>query len=71
MKCTKYGPEDGDNLAVILGWGNRAAHEPVEWLLENFADEGYSHELFSSKSREEHLDTLLAVIDAGAAGLDR
>lgn len=41
MDCHMFGPEDGPNLVVVLGWGNRVHHEPVEWLLDRFVDDGY------------------------------
>ncbi len=41
MNCKQYGPEGGPDLVCILGWGNRLHHENVQWLLDQFTDEGY------------------------------
>jgi len=41
MDCHVSGPEEGDHLVCILGWGNRVHHEPVEWLIDQFVDAGY------------------------------
>ena len=41
MNRKQYGPEDGPDLVCILGWGNRLDHENVQWLLDQFTDEGY------------------------------
>lgn len=41
MELEQRGPEDGENLVVVLGWGNQLGHENVEWLLAQFVEEGY------------------------------
>lgn len=41
MNCEQYGPEGGPDLVCILGWGNRLHHQNVQWLLDQFTDEGY------------------------------
>jgi len=41
MKCTIFGPEDGETLVFVMGWGNQAHHEPVRWLIDEFVDAGY------------------------------
>jgi len=41
VKITTTGPADGSDLIFLLGWGNRVTHENVQWLVEQFADEGY------------------------------
>jgi len=33
----------GDDLVVVLGWGNRLDHENVRWLLDRLADEYRVH----------------------------
>jgi hypothetical protein len=34
---------DGDDLVVVLGWGNRLDHENVRWLIDRLADEYRVH----------------------------
>jgi pimeloyl-ACP methyl ester carboxylesterase len=41
MDCKQYGPEDGPDLVCVLGWGNQHHHQNVEWLLDQFVEEGY------------------------------
>jgi len=41
MDTEQYGPEDGPDLACILGWGNRLHHENVRWLVDQFVADGY------------------------------
>ncbi len=41
MKRTTTGPADGPDLLLVLGWGNRLAHDNVNWLRTQFVDEGY------------------------------
>lgn len=41
MDTAVYGPADGSELVVVLGWGNRLHHENVQWLVDQFTDTGY------------------------------
>lgn len=41
MKCTLFGPEDGETLVFVMGWGNQAHHEPVQWLVDHLSEAGY------------------------------
>lgn len=40
MRITRRGT-DGEDLLVVLGWGNRPTHEHVAWLLTRLLDAGY------------------------------
>ena len=40
MRITRRGT-DGDDLLVLLGWGNKPTHEHVAWLLTRLLDAGY------------------------------
>jgi pimeloyl-ACP methyl ester carboxylesterase len=40
MRITRRGTGDED-LLVVLGWGNRVAHEHVAWLLTRLLEAGY------------------------------
>lgn len=41
MHVTTDGSEEGPDLVLVLGWGNRTHHENVQWLVEVFTDAGY------------------------------
>lgn len=41
MRHSTVGSGDRD-LLFVLGWGNRLEHEPVEWLLDGLADDGWT-----------------------------
>ena len=40
MRITRRGV-DGEDLLVVLGWGNKPTHEHVAWLLTRLLDAGY------------------------------
>ncbi|SEF72188.1 alpha/beta fold hydrolase [Halobellus limi] len=40
MRITRRGA-DGEDLLVVLGWGNKPTHEHVAWLLTRLLDAGY------------------------------
>lgn len=46
MQTEQYGPEDGDDLVLILGWGNRLDHENVQWLIDQLTEAGYQVDAF-------------------------
>lgn len=41
MRRELFGPEDGPDLVLILGWGNAFEFETVRWLLDHLTDAGY------------------------------
>ncbi len=41
MRRELFGPDDGPDLVVILGWGNEFEFETVQWLLDQLTDAGY------------------------------
>jgi hypothetical protein len=65
MNTAQYGPEEGSNLVVVLGWGNRLHHENVQWLFDQFTDAGYRVHAFEIPDVIEnfHDDYLAPVIE--------
>jgi pimeloyl-ACP methyl ester carboxylesterase len=41
MEIEQHGPDDGPPLVCIFGWGNRLYHDNVQWLIDQFAEDGY------------------------------
>ncbi|MFB6165151.1 MAG: alpha/beta hydrolase [Haloarculaceae archaeon] len=41
MHVETFGPDDGDRVVFVLGWGNRPRHDGVQWLIDRLVDEGY------------------------------
>lgn len=41
MEFTVHGPDDGEPLLFVMGWGNTADQPEARWLLDTLADEGY------------------------------
>ncbi|WP_277552516.1 alpha/beta hydrolase [Halobaculum limi] len=41
MEFTVHGPDDGDPLCFVMGWGNAPDQPVVDWLLETLADAGF------------------------------
>ncbi|MFC7096168.1 alpha/beta hydrolase [Halobaculum marinum] len=41
MEFTVHGPDDGEPLLFVMGWGNTADQPEPRWLLDTLADEGY------------------------------
>jgi hypothetical protein len=41
MEFTEFGDGE-DRLLFVLGWGNRAHHENVRWLIDELVDAGYT-----------------------------
>lgn len=41
MNCTLSGDGTDENLVFVMGWGNKADHETVRWLTDQFVDAGY------------------------------
>lgn len=71
MQISTAGPEDGTNLILVLGWGNRTHHENVQWLVEVFTDEGYRVHTFQIPDViTDFDDEYLAPVQEYAADLD-
>ncbi|MEZ3114794.1 alpha/beta hydrolase [Halobaculum sp. MBLA0147] len=43
MQRHTYGDPDDRDLLVVLGWGNRPEHDPVDWLLSQLAADWHVH----------------------------
>lgn len=41
MNREQYGPTDGKDVVLILGWGNKFRHETVQWLIDTLTEDGY------------------------------
>jgi pimeloyl-ACP methyl ester carboxylesterase len=68
MESVADGPEDGEDLVVVLGWGNRLHHENVQWLFDQFTDAGYRVHAFEIPDviedfHDDYVAPVLAVTD--------
>jgi len=46
MRRDRFGPDDGDPLVFVLGWGNRTRDETVRWLVDHLVEAGYRVDAF-------------------------
>ncbi|MFC6825434.1 esterase/lipase family protein [Halopelagius fulvigenes] len=61
----------GDDLLVVLGWGNRPEHEHVSWLLDSLVEAGYRvHAVTLPTNPWDFEDQLLAPVRAYARERD-
>lgn len=71
MDIQRFGPGDGDDLVVILGWGNKRHHDTVQWFIDRLVEAGYrvhAAELPAVISRFD--DEYVAPLEAYVADLD-
>ena len=43
MDFDTFGDEADSPLLLVLGWGNRPGHAPVEWLIDQLTEAYYVH----------------------------
>lgn len=71
METEQYGTEEGDNLVLILGWGNRLGHENVQWLIDRLTDDGYRVHAFEIPTIiEDFYEEYLTPVEQYVADLD-
>jgi hypothetical protein len=46
MRREAYGTGNDDRLVFVLGWGNSAAFDHVQWLIDRLVDAGYYVDVF-------------------------
>lgn len=57
MRHDTFGPDNDDRLVFLMGWGNRARHPDVQWLVGHLVDAGYRVETFELPRTISDFDT--------------
>lgn len=71
MQTASAGPEDGPDVVVVMGWGNKLHHENVQWLRDLLTDAGYRAHMFQIPEVISDFETeYLAPVQTYTAALD-
>lgn len=71
MRRVEFGPDDGDRLVFVLGYGNRPEHDGVQWLVDHLTGEGYRVTAFEiPRTTADFEADYLAPVAEYVAGLD-
>lgn len=71
MRQDTFGDDSDDRLVFLMGWGNRAHHPDIQWLVGHLTDAGYRVDTFELPRAIEDFDAeYLDPVQSYLAGLD-
>lgn len=71
MRRDTFGSDDDDRLVFLMGWGNRAHHPGIQWLVGHLTDAGYRVDTFELPRTITDFDTeYLGPVESYLADLD-